>query len=295
MSDNAAVKIVPDTVVRLSPRVLRVTAPNPGMMTGPGTNSYIVGENEVAVIDPGPESAVHTQTLLDAVAATGGRLRWILCTHTHQDHSPGARALKAATAATVLGMAAPAQPNQDSAFAPDRVLRDGEKISASGYTLRAVHTPGHASNHLCYLLEEEQLLFTGDHVMQGSTVVITPPDGDMSAYLKSLTLLKDIDLARIAPGHGHVIETPHTEVDRVIAHRLKREQKVVATLAALNAKNADGHATIDQLLPLVYDDTPQFLHVAARRSLYAHLLKLADDGRVQLQNDQWRLVVSGAA
>lgn len=271
-------KIVPGEVVRLSARVRRVTAPNPGMMTGPGTNTYIVGDGVLALIDPGPESAAHLDEMVKAV---GGKLRWILCTHTHLDHSPGARALKAATGAEVIGMRAPLHGSQDTQFAPDRVPKHGDVLDCGGLELRAVHTPGHASNHLCYLLEQEKLLFTGDHVMQGSTVVISPPDGDMQAYLKSLEALLALDLARIAPGHGHLIDTPHAETRRLIAHRLKREQKVIDAFAAKNP------ATLDELLPVVYADTSPKLHPVARRSLHAHLIKLAREGQAIESNERW--------
>lgn len=272
--------IVPGERVALSTRVARITAPNPGMMTGPGTNSYIIGTAQLALIDPGPEIAEHHAALL---AAVGDRLRWILCTHTHLDHSPGARALRSATGAEVLGMRAPPHGSQDAAFAPDRVIGHGEVLDCGEFSLRALHTPGHASNHLCYLLEEERLLFTGDHVMQGSTVVINPPDGDMSAYLASLEALLALDLARIAPGHGHLIDEPHAEARRLIAHRLMREQKVVDACAAHPA------ATLDELLPVVYADTAARLHAAARRSLHAHLLKLEREGRAERRGERWRL------
>lgn len=272
--------IVPGERVQVSPLVARITAPNPGMMTGPGTNAYIIGGERLALIDPGPESPAHLTAML---AAVGDRLRWILCTHTHLDHSPGARALKAATGAAVFGMPAPPHGNQDATFAPDRVLAHGEVVDCSAFTLRAVHTPGHASNHLCYLLEQEKTLFTGDHMMQGSTVVINPPDGDMLAYFKSLEALLALDLARAAPGHGHPIDTPHDEARRLIAHRLGREQKVVAAFAAKNP------ATLDELLPIVYADTHARLHPVARRSLHAHLLKLERDGRVEQWGENWQL------
>ena len=272
--------ITPGEVVQVSPLVRRLTAPNPGMMTGPGTNTYIVGKNALAVIDPGPEMDVHHQAMLDLV---GDRLRWILCTHTHKDHSPAARALKAATGAEVIGMPAPQYDNQDIAFAPDRVFAHGDTLDCGEFTLRAVHTPGHASNHLCYLLDREKLLFTGDHIMQGSTVVISPPDGDMVAYLKSLQSLLDLDIARVAPGHGHPIETPHAEAKRLIEHRLKREQKVIDAFSVGNP------ATLDELVPIVYADTPLRLHQVARRSLHAHLLKLVHDGRVEQQGERWKL------
>jgi glyoxylase-like metal-dependent hydrolase (beta-lactamase superfamily II) len=272
--------IVPGVVVQVAPGVRRLTAPNPGVMTGPGTNTYLVGERELAVIDPGPESEPHLAALREAV---GARLRWILCTHTHLDHSPGARALAQATGAALAGMPAPAHGRQDTGFAPDRVLRGGDALTVDGRVLRAVHTPGHASNHLCYLLEDAALLFTGDHVMQGSTVVISPPDGDMQAYLRSLEALLALPLARFAPGHGHPIDTPHEEVRRLIAHRLRREAKVAAALEA-------GGGTLEALVAAAYDDTPPRLHPIAQRSLHAHLIKLEREGRAAQRAGRWQAI-----
>ena len=270
--------IVPGVAVALSPAVKRITAPNPGVMTGPGTNSYIVGTRELALIDPGPDIALHVQALVEAV---GDRLKWILCTHTHLDHSPAARTLKLATGASIGGLACAQDGRQDAEFCPDRVLADGDTVTLEGVTLRAVHTPGHASNHLCYLLEEERLLFTGDHVMQGSTVVISPPDGNMQAYFASLDKLLRLDLAALAPGHGRLITTPHVEVRRLVAHRLKREEKVVGALARKNP------GTLDELVALAYDDVSEKLHPVARRSLHAHLIKLAAEGRARENGDRW--------
>lgn len=275
-------KIIPGEVVQLNDMVRRVTAPNPGMMTGPGTNTYIVGQEALALIDPGPLSEPHLGVLLETV---GSRLKWIFCTHTHLDHSPGAAALRQASGAQVLGYA-PALDDgrQDPTFAPDRVLAHGDTVDCGEFRLRAVHTPGHASNHLCYLFDLKWILFTGDHVMQGSTVVITPPDGDMIAYLKSLESLLALEgLQYFAPGHGHLIANPHDEARRLIAHRLKREQKLVAAFAAKNP------ATLDELVSIVYDDVPQRMHPVARRSLHAHLLKLEKEGRVK-GGAAWRLV-----
>jgi glyoxylase-like metal-dependent hydrolase (beta-lactamase superfamily II) len=272
--------IVPGVAARIDELVVRMTAPNPGVMTGPGTNAYIVGCNELALIDPGPYSESHLAALLQAV---GTQLKWILCTHTHLDHSPGARVLKKVTGARIAGYpAVPDDGRQDTGFAPDRPLRDGDCVELDGLRLRAIHTPGHASNHLCYLLEQRKLLFTGDHVMQGSTVVISPPNGDMQAYLQSLERLLVLDIATIAPGHGHIIETPHAEARRLIAHRLKREQKVV------DALSEKGMGTLDELLPLVYSDTPPRLHPVARRSLHAHLVKLQRENRVVESDGAWR-------
>jgi glyoxylase-like metal-dependent hydrolase (beta-lactamase superfamily II) len=272
--------IIPGVVTRVNDLVARITAPNPGAMTGPGTNTYIIGRDELALIDPGPAIDAHLSAMLGAV---GKRLKWILCTHTHLDHSPGAKALQEATGAQVLGFApVPDDGRQDTAFTPDRALCDGDVVDCGAFSLRAVHTPGHASNHLCYFFETKGLLFTGDHVMQGSTVVISPPDGDMQAYLKSLERLLTLDLSAFAPGHGRVIEAPHDEVRRLIAHRLKREQKV---LDAFSKKNS---ATLDELLPLVYDDVAEKLHRVARRSLHAHLIKLARESRVREEAGVWQ-------
>jgi glyoxylase-like metal-dependent hydrolase (beta-lactamase superfamily II) len=225
-------------------------------------------------------SEAHTQDLLDAVAARGGHIERILVTHTHRDHSPGAAALSQATGAPVWGRVATHPEWQEPGFAPQHQPQHGERISAgAGCTLRVIHTPGHASNHLCYLLEEEQTLFTGDHVMQGSTVVINPPDGDMAAYLSALQALLDEYLQWLAPGHGFLVAEPHAVLRALIAHRLRREAKVLAALAELGSA---GPAALDTLLARVYDDTPLALHPVARRSLRAHLLKLQAEGRARV-------------
>ncbi|OGA29059.1 MAG: hypothetical protein A3F77_17210 [Betaproteobacteria bacterium RIFCSPLOWO2_12_FULL_67_28] len=274
--------IQPGVAKRLDRHVVRLTAPNPGFMTGPGTNSYLVGnDEELAVIDPGPAIDDHVEALL---AAGAGRIRWILCTHTHPDHSPAAALLKARTGASVLGRPRPEHGNQDHSFAPDRVLESGERLAFGGVTLCAIHTPGHASNHLCFLLEETRMLFTGDHVMQGSTVVINPPDGDMRVYLESLERLLDEEVAIFAPGHGYLIGAPRKEVKRLIAHRLAREAKVAAAIARLGAP------TLEELVAAVYDDVPARVHPVAARSLAAHLAKLAADGRIRVSGPHHRLI-----
>ena len=283
---QTSVALAPGVPKRLDPYVTRIVAPNPGVMTGPGTNTYLVGEGDLAVIDPGPAIDEHVRAVLEAGA---GRIRWVLCTHTHLDHSPAAAAIKAATGAVVIGRPAPALPGQDQEFAPDRVLGHGDRFMFGGLTLRALHTPGHASNHLCYLLENTRMLFTGDHVMQGSTVVINPPDGDMRAYLASLELLLAEDVLILAPGHGYLIGEPHREVRRLVRHRLAREHKVVTALARLGA------AEPDALVREVYDDVSARLHGVALRSLGAHLEKLAAEGRAQSMAGRWSLVQSPAA
>ena len=270
--------IIPGVPKKLDRYVTRITAPNPGVMTGPGTNTYLVGEQELAVIDPGPAEPAHIAAIL---AAGGNRIRWILCTHTHRDHSPAASQLKQATGAQILGRPAPQAPHHDQGLVVDRILEDGASLEFDGISLRAVHTPGHASNHLCYLLERTRMLFTGDHIMQGSTVVIWPPDGNMGAYLGSLRQLHELDLAILAPGHGYLIGRPHAEVDRLLDHRLAREQKVRKALAG-----AGGRATLDALLPSVYDDVPASIHPVAARSLQAHLEKLVSDREIAL-TDGW--------
>jgi len=257
----------PGRPVALVPGVVRLTAPNPGPMTGPGTNSYLVGTTEVVVVDPGPDEPVHVDALVEAGA---GRIRWIVVTHTHPDHAPAAAALSQRTGAEVLGF------GPRDGFEPDRTVGDAFELGGDDFCLRAVHTPGHASNHLCWMLLGEQLLFSGDHIMQGSTVVIAPPDGDMAAYLSSLQRLLDLDppVRAIAPGHGTLIESPAPVVQGVIAHRLERERAVVAALAAA------GRGSVDDLLATVYSDVPDVLHPVARYSLWAHLRRLSDEGSV---------------
>ena len=281
--------IVPGRTVALMPGVLRITAPNPGMMTGPGTNTYLVGggpDHGWAVIDPGPDDPAHIDAILQAAP---GVIRQIFVTHTHRDHSPGARLLKAKTGATTYGMRARHDEGQDTTFAPDVPLADGDVVTLpDGRALRAIHTPGHAANHLCYGLDDVGTVFTGDHVMQGSTVVINPPDGHMATYLASLEKLSALGPQWLAPGHGFVMDRPEQRIARLVAHRLARE---ASTLAALEQA---GPASIEALVPIVYADVPVARHGVARRSLRAHLEKLAEDGRAAVSDDgQWRRVGTG--
>jgi glyoxylase-like metal-dependent hydrolase (beta-lactamase superfamily II) len=231
------------------------------------------------VIDPGPDDATHRQALL---AAAPGPVERILVTHTHVDHSPGAAPLARATGAPVLGRRPLHSAGQDATFAPDEELFGGELLALGpDTTLRVLHTPGHASNHLCFLLEQERTLFTGDHVMQGSTVVINPPDGDMAAYLTALEALHAIELDWFAPGHGFLVAQPHEVLRALVRHRLGREAKVAAALAVA------GPAPVEKLVERVYDDVPAGLHPVARRSLLAHLLKLEAEGRAQCVGQDW--------
>lgn len=257
--------IVHGVASALSPLVRRIVASNAGRMTGPGTNTYLVGIDEIAVIDPGPDDPAH----LDAIAGCGGdRIRWVLCTHTHIDHFPGVAGMKARTGAEVLAF------DGRDGLEIDRALGDGDLIEATEFVLRAVHTPGHASNHLCFLLEQERMLFSGDHIMEGSTVVIRPPDGDMAAYLLQLERLKGLRprLRSIAPGHGHLIERPAEKIDDYLQHRAMREQQVLAVL------RADGPIRIGAIVAELYAELPEELVPMAAGTVWAHLIKLKHDG-----------------
>jgi glyoxylase-like metal-dependent hydrolase (beta-lactamase superfamily II) len=269
----------PGKCVGLTSTVRRIVAPNAGLMTGPGTNTYLIGEREVAVLDPGPDDARHLAAIW---AAAGAAIRWIVVTHTHQDHSPLVRELALKSHAEVIGLPPPDDGRQDTTFAPDRLPGDGESLTLGDERLTAIHTPGHASNCVCYLLAGARLLFTGDHVLEGVTPVILPPDGDMAAYLRSVDKLESLDFVRIAPGHGDVIERGHEVLAALRAHRLAREDKVVRHLRRLN------RATLDQLTPAVYDDVPAERHRWARLTLEAHLIKLEREQRASRDGGVWR-------
>ena len=258
--------MVPGDVVALSPLVRRILCANPNVFTGPGTNTYLIGRgnSDVVVIDPGPDD--HEEHLESVAAAGAGHIKFILVTHTHVDHSPGAKGLKERTGAAVLGL------DERDGFVPDESIGDGFTLEAPGFNLRAIHTPGHASNHLCYRLAEEDLLFSGDHIMSGSTVVIAPPDGDMTAYLDALENLRQYRLSAIAPGHGPWIDDPWAKVDEYITHRHLREQAIVRALATA------GRAKVEDIVQAVYTDVPAELHPIARFSVWAHLRKLATEG-----------------
>jgi len=290
--------LTPGVFVSIAPGVQRVVAPNASLMTGPGTNSYVIGDPPLAVLDPGPDDAAHLSLLQQRVPQP----RFIFVTHTHRDHSSGARSLAALTGAPIVGLPPPGDGRQDLSCVPDvhpahdEVFnfrgRDAERGSDAAHSgsgnsaakasqLRAIHTPGHASNHVCYLLEDSRLLFSGDHVLDGVTPVILPPDGDMAAYIDSLERLKTYRPEAIAPGHGDVLTDAIGNIDYVIAHRAKREAKVLAVLNEL------GGGTLDELLPRVYSDVkPQLLRIA-RLSLEAHLIKLVREGRAGRDRDTW--------
>ncbi len=291
------------------PLVRRVLAPNPSPYTYTGTQTWLVGAGEdVAIIDPGPTGSGksigdpadingadtngggHVEAILRAVA--GQRITAILCTHTHRDHSPAAAPLKAATGAPIIGCAPLVLkddgPRADSAFdpdyAPDRILTDGERLSGDGWTIEAVATPGHTSNHLCYSLIETGALFTGDHVMKWSTSVVSPPDGDMSAYMASLQKLYHRDDRVYYPAHGPAVEKPRQLVRGMIGHRRQRERQIVKLLEA-----GEGH--IPDMVAAMYKGLDPRLTGAAGRSVLAHLVDLQNQGRAVATSDGWRLAV----
>jgi recombination protein RecT len=276
--------------VHLLRNVQRLTAPNPGFMTGPGTNSYLVGDANTGyiVIDPGPADTDHIERLWRAALhpdGSGGNIQMIVCTHSHPDHSPGAKPLQAlcATKPPIFGLPSAPTARSASAFTPDKVLQNNEQLTliprgldasfTSSHTLQAIHTPGHAANHVCLLLVEDGLLFSGDHILNGSTTVIDPPDGHMGDYLQSLDSLLANSTAHgvefIFPAHGHVLGGSRAAAEAVIthlkAHRLKREAKIAAVMAA----NPQG--TLDDWLPLAYDDVEPRVWPVAKRSLLAHV------------------------
>ena len=267
----------------LNSRVRRLVAPNPGVMTGAGTNTYLLGEERVAVLDPGPAIPEH----IDAILQTAGdRIRWIVCTHTHPDHSPAWQAVAQATGAEVIGALPADDMFQDDTFKPTRELQHDDVLATPEFTLRAVHTPGHVSNHFCFFLEEEKMLFAGDHIMNGSTVVIIPPSGDMKAYIESLQLLQRYETKLIAPGHGEVMEDSRAVVDWLVKHRLKRESKVIDEL------RHTGRTSLDELVKVVYDDVNTSLHKMAKLSLSAHLIKLHQENRALHHpgDDSWEML-----
>ncbi|MBA2609600.1 MAG: MBL fold metallo-hydrolase [Actinobacteria bacterium] len=259
--------VVTGKVTQLSPLVRRITCPNPSVFTGPGTNTYLIGgpaSSHVVVLDPGPDDAGHIKAV--AKAGPASAIKTIVVTHTHPDHAPGVAPLKDVTGAEVIGY------DSRDALTTDVDARDGYVVEHGDFTLRAVHTPGHASNHLCWFLEDENLLFSGDHVMAGSTVVISPPDGDMQRYLDSLERVLAMNVAAIAPAHGPLLRNPDAVLSGYIAHRIERERLVATAL------HSRGTAVIKDLVTDVYTDVPEDRYPIAQFSLWAHLLKLRSDG-----------------
>lgn len=278
------------TLMRLSPLVGRVLAPNPSPFTFTGTQTYLVGVGDVAVIDPGPNDPAHLAALLDAIE--GRPVTAILCTHTHRDHSPAAAPLSAQTGAPIIGCAPltldddgpRADAAFDAAYRPDRLLADGERVEGAGWTLEAVATPGHTSNHLCFALPQENALFTGDHVMGWSTSVVSPPDGDMTAYMASMQRLLERDDAIYYPAHGDAVENPQRLVRGMMGHRKQREGQIMRFL------ERHGASEIPAMVAEMYKGIDPRLHSAAGRSVLAHLIDLDGRGLAATTGDgRWQL------
>jgi glyoxylase-like metal-dependent hydrolase (beta-lactamase superfamily II) len=275
-------------LTRVSPQVRRLIANNPSPFTFTGTCSYLVGEEELAIIDPGPLDEAHIEALLQA--ANGRRVAHIVVTHTHRDHSPAAARIREATGAPILG-ARPYQPrpglagmlkgldaSHDLSYAPDFVLQEGARIEGRGYTLEAVATPGHAANHLCFALREENCLFSGDHVMAWSTSIVAPPDGSMGDYMASLEKLRGRDEAVYWPGHGGPVREPQRWTRALAHHRRQREASILARVEA-------GDAMISQIVARVYENLKPALVGAASLSTLAHLEDLADRGLIAIEGE----------
>jgi glyoxylase-like metal-dependent hydrolase (beta-lactamase superfamily II) len=278
---------------QVSPLIRRVTARNPGPFTYLGTGTYIVGAGEVAVIDPGPDLPEHLDAILAAIP--GERISHILITHHHSDHSPLARALSAASGASVWGRAVAKPVAEDEVpleagydhFVPDIPVSGGETFAGPGWTLEAIHTPGHTSNHICYALAEENALFSGDHIMGWSTTVITPPDGDMGDYLRSLAVVQDRGFSTLWPTHGPPVRDTGPFIDAYIAHRRDRERQILERLAA-------GDTRIRQMVPVIYAAVDSRLHAPAAHSVLAQIIELVKTGRVACDgepsmNSEYRL------
>jgi glyoxylase-like metal-dependent hydrolase (beta-lactamase superfamily II) len=273
--------------IQLEPLVARVLAANPSPFTYTGTQTYLVGTHDLAVIDPGPDLPEHVDALTAAIA--GRPVVAIMCTHTHRDHSPASRAIAAATGAPIIGCAPLTLdddgPRADAAFdrdyAPDRVLNDGERITGRDWTLAAVATPGHTSNHLCFALEESGVLFTGDHIMGWSTSVVAPPDGDMGDYMASLEKLLAREDRVYYPAHGDAVEKPQRLVRGMMGHRKQREGQI---LRLLDAQVGEIPAMVEKM----YVGLDPRLTGAAGRSVLAHLLDLQNRGLAHSEGGTWR-------
>ncbi len=270
----------------VAPGIRRITANNPGPFTFRGTGTYVIGEGKVAVIDPGPDMPDHVDAMLDALKRE--TVTHILITHTHQDHSPAARALKAATGAPTFGFGphgsgkaeqgVKVDAGGDMAFVPDEVVSDGALIDGDGWSALCVHTPGHTSNHICFAWDTEKILFPGDHVMGWSTSIVSPPDGDMGDYMRSLDKLLERDDRLYYPTHGPAIRNPHPYVRSFVSHRRQRENKILACIES-------GIAQIDDMVPEVYADVAPSLHGAAARSLFATVIYLVEEKRIVADGD----------
>jgi glyoxylase-like metal-dependent hydrolase (beta-lactamase superfamily II) len=269
------------SVSQIAPGIRRVIANNPGPFTFHGTGTYILGTGNVAVIDPGPDDEEHIGAILAAL--DGETISHILVTHTHMDHSPGCRPLQALTGAPTyaygphgagkLEQGVQVEEGGDMDFAPDHLVKHGDIVQGGDWTVECVYTPGHTSNHMCFALQEQKALFTGDHVMGWSTSIISPPDGDMAAYMQSLELLLERDDAVYWPTHGPSIIDPKTHVRAYIAHRIEREEQILKCID-------EGTHSIRDMVPLMYRDTPEFMYPAAARSVLAAMENLLRKNQV---------------
>ena len=259
--------------------VKKIIAPNPGVFTGGGTNTYLVGREDLTLIDPGPNIKEH----IDEIIRVGeNKIKRILVTHTHTDHSPAALPISKVLDVPMYGRLIDGESSwEDETFIPDVILNDADIIKTDEYTLEVIHTPGHASNHLCFLIKELNCLITGDHIMEGSTVVIGPPDGNMADYLESLNKLLKYKIDCLAPGHGNFMYEPKKVIESIIRHRLSREAKVLRRLEDV------GDIDLESLTAIVYDDVPEQLHPIAKFSLEAHLLKLLKEGVIKKDNNNF--------
>ena len=262
--------------------VKKITAPNPGVFTGGGTNTYLVGREDLTLIDPGPNIKEH----IDEIIRVGkNKIKRILVTHTHTDHSPAALPISKVLDVPMYGRLIDGESSwEDETFIPDVILNDADIIKTDEYTLEVIHTPGHASNHLCFLIKELNCLITGDHIMDGSTVVIGPPDGNMADYLESLNKLFKYKIDCLAPGHGNFMYEPKKVIESIIRHRLSREAKVLRRLEDV------GDIDLESLTAIVYDDVPEQLHPIAKFSLEAHLLKLLKEGVIKKDNNNFATI-----
>ena len=261
--------------------IKKITAPNPSVFTGQGTNTYLIGNKDITLIDPGPNIQEH----IDEIIKLGdGNIKRIVVTHTHTDHSPAALPISKILNVPMYGRLVDGDSSwEDETFSPDVVLKDLDKIETEEYILQAIHTPGHASNHFCFLIKNLNCLITGDHIMDGSTVVIGPPDGNMDDYLNSLKRLLTLKIDFFAPGHGNFMYEPEKTIQSIIRHRLARESKTIRKLEDF------GKNKIDDLVKYVYDDVPEQLHPIAKFSLEAHLIKLIGENKVKREEGFYKL------
>ena len=264
--------------VKLTDNIHRLTSKNPSQMTGPGTNTYIIGHSSFIVVDPGPALESHIQNILRYF---GQSIEAVLVTHTHKDHSPAARIISQKTGAKLFGSVIENDGHQDTTFSSQKTIEDNEILKFSESTVKAIQTPGHVANHICYLIESDQFLITGDHLMEGTTVVIIPPSGSMKDYMDSLRKLLEYNFNYIGPGHGMVINKPKQEIERVYQHRAKREKKILKIITEAKP------SSLEELTKKAYGDVNESLHFWASKSLLAHLIKLESENLVVQNKGKW--------